>query len=119
MPLFSAIPRHSAAVLVGLLSTSVLHYASADPAPPPWVAQPGWTETRGGEGGKVIRVTSLEARGKGSLAEALAEKGARVIEFAIAGTIDLGGRSLSLKEPRVTIAGETAPAPGITLVNGG
>lgn len=84
-----------------------------------WKTPPGWTETRGGEGGRIISVTTLDARGPGSLAEALAAKGPRVISFAVAGTIDLGGRSLRIAEPHVTIAGETAPDPGITLVNGG
>ncbi len=84
-----------------------------------WVVPPGWTATRGGEGGRIIPVTTLAERGPGSLAEALAAKGPHVISFAVAGTIDLGGHSLQVKEPRVTIAGETAPSPGITLVNGG
>lgn len=84
-----------------------------------WEAPPGWTKTRGGEGGRVLRVTTLAADGPGSLAEALAVSGPRTIEFAVAGVVDLGGRSLRLREPFVTIAGETAPSPGITLTNGG
>lgn len=87
--------------------------------PPSWQPPPGWTETRGGLGGKVIRVTTLAARGAGSLGEALAASGPRVIEFSVAGPIDLGGRSLVIAQPHVTIAGETAPSPGVTLVNGG
>jgi hypothetical protein len=88
-------------------------------AAPRWQAPPGWTATRGGEGGRVIRVTTLAVSGTGSLAEALAAKEPRVIEFAVGGVIDLGGKSLRLAQPRVTIAGESAPEPGITLVNGG
>lgn len=84
-----------------------------------WEATPGWTQTRGGEGGATVRVTTLAADGPGSFAEALATPGPRTIEFAVAGVIDLGGRSLRLREPFVTIAGETAPSPGITLTNGG
>ncbi len=84
-----------------------------------WETPPGWTETRGGGGGKVIRVTTLAKSGAGSLAEALAVEGPRVIEFAVGGVIDLGGRSLKVTHPFLTIAGETAPRPGITLVNGG
>jgi hypothetical protein len=87
--------------------------------PAEWQRPAGWTQTRGGEGGKVIRVTSLAASGKGSLAEALGIEGARVIEFAVAGVIDLDGRSLEISLPHVTLAGETAPSPGITLINGG
>lgn len=88
-------------------------------AAPAWETPPGWTETRGGADGKTIRVTTLAASGPGSLADALALDEPRVIEFAIAGTIDLGGHSLKLAQPFVTVAGETAPSPGITLTNGG
>jgi hypothetical protein len=84
-----------------------------------WETPPGWTETRGGSGGKTIRVTALAAEGAGSLAEALAKAEPRVIDFAVGGVIDLGGRSLRVAHPRLTIAGETAPAPGITIINGG
>lgn len=84
-----------------------------------WETPPGWTETQGGSGGKVIRVTTLAGKGPGSLVEALGTDGARTIEFAVSGIIDLGGRSVKLTKPNVTIAGETAPSPGITLTNGG
>jgi len=84
-----------------------------------WQTPPGWTQTRGGAGGKVVRVTTLAASGPGSLAEALAADGPRRIEFAVGGVLDLGGRSLRVAKPNVTIAGETAPSPGITLTNGG
>lgn len=84
-----------------------------------WDAPPGWTQTRGGEGGSTLRVTTLAAEGPGSLAAALATPGPRTIEFAVAGIIDLGGDSLRVHQPFVTFAGETAPYPGITLINGG
>lgn len=88
-------------------------------APPPaWTTPPGWTETRGGAGGPVLRVTTLAADGPGSLAAALAARGPRTIVFAVAGTVDLREKTLRITEPFVTVAGETAPSPGITLVNG-
>jgi hypothetical protein len=90
----------------------------AAPAPA-WETPPGWTETRGGAGGNVIRVTTLAAKGAGSFAAALAADGPRVIEFTVAGIIDLGGKEVSLSQPYITIAGETAPSPGITLTNDG
>jgi len=93
--------------------------ACAADAKPVWETPPGWTETRGGEGGKVMRVTTLAASGAGSFAEAIMAKGPRIIEFDVAGVIDLGGRSLKISNSQVTIAGETAPSPGITLINGG
>jgi hypothetical protein len=97
-------------------------FVSAASAPSPtahWQHPPGWTETRGGTGGKTLRVTTLTAQGPGSFGAALATKGPRIIEFAVAGAIDLGGRSLTISEPHLTIAGETGPSPGITLLNGG
>src|SRR5688572_16007253 len=84
-----------------------------------WERPPGWSETQGGARGKTYRVTTLTARGPGSLGEALAADGARIIEFAVGGAIDLGGKSFVVSRPYLTLAGETAPSPGITLVNGG
>ncbi len=91
----------------------------AGPAARDWSPPPGWTQTRGGGDGRVIRVSTLAARGEGSLEAALAQEGPRVIEFAVGGVIDLGGRTLQIARPAVTVAGETAPSPGITLINGG
>lgn len=79
----------------------------------------GFTQTAGGRGGKIIRVTTLDAKGVGSLGEALATKGPRVIVFEIAGVIDLAGHDLRLNEPFATVAGQTAPSPGITIIRGG
>src|SRR5205807_2273640 len=39
--------------------------------------------------------------------------------FSVGGVIDLDGRPLAIRIPDVTIAGESAPCPGITLVRGG
>lgn len=84
-----------------------------------WKHPPGWTQTRGGDAGRTIVVTTLAASGPGSIAEALAADGARTVVFRVGGVIDLSGRSLSIHEPNVTIAGETAPSPGITIIQGG
>jgi pectate lyase len=75
--------------------------------------------TPGGRGGAIIRVTTLRSSGAGSLAEALSTKGPRVIVFEVGGVVDLQGRHLKISEPFVTIAGQTAPSPGITLIRGG
>lgn len=75
--------------------------------------------TPGGRGGRVIRVTTLEAEGPGSFAEAAATAGPRIIVFEVGGVIDLGGKTLTIREPFLTIAGQTAPSPGVTFIRGG
>src|SRR5580765_3282478 len=72
-----------------------------------------------GVSGSVLRVTTLAADGPGSLRRALQTPGPRLVVFEVGGVIDLGGESLSIREPELTVAGQTAPDPGITLVRGG
>ncbi|MDP5281054.1 pectate lyase [Sphingomonas sp. DG1-23] len=79
----------------------------------------GWTKTKGGDGGRLLRVTSLASEGPGTLRAALAVRGPRQILFEVAGVIDLARNSLSIREPFVTIDGTSAPSPGITLIRGG
>lgn len=78
-----------------------------------------YTRTRGGHGGRIVSVTSLAADGDGSLKAALEQPGPRTIVFEIGGIIDLAKTTLKITEPFVTIAGETAPGPGITIIRGG
>jgi hypothetical protein len=75
-------------------------------------------ESPAGRGGRIVRVTTLDARGPGSLAEALGASGPRIIVFEVAGVIDLVGEPLAIMEPYVTVAGQTAPSPGVTIVRG-
>lgn len=75
--------------------------------------------TQGGAGGRIIRVTTLAKDGPGSLKAAIEAKGPRVVVFEVGGVIDLGRSALDITEPFLTIAGQTAPSPGVTLVKGG
>lgn len=75
--------------------------------------------TPGGRGGRIVRVTTLDVDGEGSLKSAIELDVPRVIVFEVGGVIDLAGHALDLKHPYVTIAGQTAPPPGITLIRGG
>ena len=77
------------------------------------------TDTVAGSGGQVIRVTSLAESGAGSLREALDTAGPRIVVFEVGGVIDLQQIDLSISEPFITVAGQTAPSPGITIIKGG
>ena len=73
----------------------------------------------GGRGGKVIHVTTLADRVPGSLRECLDAEGARVCVFDVAGTIRFEGSPPIIRNPFLTIAGESAPGEGITLAHSG
>jgi pectate lyase len=75
--------------------------------------------TPGGRGGAIVRVTTLAANGPGSLLEAVKAKGPRIVVFEVGGVIDLQESTVRITEPFLTIAGQTAPAPGVTLIRGG
>ena len=104
--------------------------AASDPASPeglkavPDVAGFGVT-TPGGRGGTIIRVNTLadnnnaltvnaDGTRSGSLRAALNFNGKRIIVFEVSGRINLNSE-LVVPHPFVTIAGQTAPPPGITL----
>src|SRR5690606_30608107 len=104
-------PITTARTLVSLVAAALLAVAPALAGP----ADP----TEGGKGGQIIRVTTLAKHGPGSLAEALAAKGPRIVPFEVGGAIDLERPVLEIAEPCLTSAGQTAPSPGITLLRGG
>jgi hypothetical protein len=77
----------------------------------------GWAaDTKGGQGGRINKVTQLGAAGPGSLHEALQAEGPRIVVFEVGGVIDMQGQKLAIKNPYLTIAGQTAPSPGITVI---
>ncbi len=64
-------------------------------------------------------MTTLAADGPGSFKEAVSTKGPRIVVFEVGGVIDLGMKELRIDEPFLTIAGQTAPHPGVTIIKGG
>jgi len=117
----------TACALAGTLLGSAFPARATDPAAVPagttalaFPGAQGWAaHTPGGRGGRILRVTTLAASGPGSFAEALAAPGPRIVVFEVGGVIDLGMQELRITEPFLTIAGQTAPQPGITLIKGG
>jgi hypothetical protein len=75
--------------------------------------------TSAGRGGQIFRVTNLNYDGEGSLKACIDASGPRVCVFEVSGAIDFNYYHVNIRNPNITIAGQTAPAPGIMLINGG
>ena len=71
---------------------------------------------KGGRGGKVLIVTSLADKGPGTLREACEAEGPRIVVFEVSGLVELKS-DLRIRNPYITIAGQTAPGGGICLKN--
>jgi hypothetical protein len=84
----------------------------------------GWGgETRGAWGHPtippvILRVTSLDGgTGIGTFRWALAQNYPRIIVFEVGGVIDMNVW-VEIENPYLTVAGQTAPSPGITIIKG-
>lgn len=106
--------RRIAVLLLAIVGPSV----AAEPAPDAkalkaFPGAEGWgAASVGGRGGRVIKVTNLNASGPGSLAAACAAEGPRIVVFEVSGVIH---GNVRITQPLVTIAGQTAPGAGITV----
>jgi len=97
---------------LGLLITSAYTQTKAFP-----YAEGFGAFALGGRGGRVIAVTNLNENGGGSLRAACEAQGPRTIIFKIGGTLRLT-EDIYIRNPYITIAGQTAPGDGI-LIRGG
>ena len=126
-PLARHIHRYAAGLCAAALGLTALagpalsaDAPKGDAALPAFPGAMGWAaHTPGGRGGKIIKVTKLNADGPGSFVEALNTKGPRIVVFEVGGVVDLGQREIQITEPYLTVAGQTAPSPGITFIRGG
>lgn len=82
-------------------------------------AEGGGRFATGGRGGKVLVVTKLTDDGsEGTLRWAVNQKYPRIVVFAVSGTIELQ-QQLKISSGNLTLAGQSAPAEGITIRNFG
>jgi pectate lyase len=100
----------SSALLLGALA--VASRANALPVIPG--AAGFGMDTPAGRGGTIYRVTNLNTSGTGSLKACIDGTGPRVCVFETSGAIKLTS-DLIIRNDFITIAGQTAPSPGIML----
>jgi hypothetical protein len=98
-------------------------HAAPDPvfAPPAGSLPKHWhesggfgTDTKGGIGGEIYKVTNLNSSGLGSLPDAVSQSN-RLVVFEVGGVIDMEGARLKIASD-ITIAGQAAPYPGISII---
>jgi hypothetical protein len=98
-----------------LLTAGLLSLAAAAQALPVIPGGSGFgMDTKGGRGGRVIKVTNVNASGSGSLKACIDATGARTCVFEVSGVIRISS-DLIIRNNNLHIAGQTAPSPGIMI----
>ncbi len=102
-------------LLLALLLLGSISISAQDEKIPAFPGAEGFGRysTTGGRGGKVIHVTNLNDSGQGSLRQAVSGSSKKTVVFDVGGVIEL--KSNLYIGDNTTIAGQTAPSPGITL----
>ena len=98
--------------IISFIAVAVCYLTTAAQVPAFPGAEGHGRYVTGGRGGKVVHVTNLNDKGSGSFRDAVS-KSNRIVVFDVAGVIALES-DLTIKD-NITIAGQTAPYPGITL----
>ena len=95
-------------IIFAMMSAIVMAQAPAFPG-----AEGHGRYVTGGRGGKIVHVTNLNDHGTGSFREAVKGSAKKIVVFDVGGVIALES-DISIGD-NTTIAGQTAPYPGITL----
>jgi hypothetical protein len=105
----------SAKKMLAIAALTVLGGATTVQALPVLPGASGYgITTKGGRGGKAIRVTNVNASGSGSLKACIDATGPRTCIFDVSGTIRITS-DLIIRNAYLHIAGQTAPSPGIMI----
>ncbi|WP_262408432.1 pectate lyase [Sphingomonas sp. JC676] len=103
-----------------LVSAVVLGAERPAPLRPAFPGAEGFGRmSQGGRGGRIIAVTTLADAGPGSLRACIDAAGPRVCIFRVGGVIRYTTMRPDIRNPYLTIAGETAPGGGILITHAG
>ena len=100
-------------LLAAMLAPAATGQPATEPSLPAFPGAEGFGAiAKGGRGGRVLKVTTLKSGGPGSLQEACAAAGPRIVVFAVSGVIE---GDVTIEHGDLTIMGQTAPGAGITI----